>query len=57
MAQEAVAAEPESYAYLDTLGWVHFLLGELEEAERCLVKSLQKFGRGMKPIISRPLYL
>ena len=42
MAQEAVAAEPESYAYLDTLGWVHFLLGELEEAERCLAKANEK---------------
>ena len=42
MAQEAVAAEPESYAYLDTLGWVHFLLGELEDAERCLAKANEK---------------
>jgi tetratricopeptide (TPR) repeat protein len=32
----AVALDPENSAYLDSLGWVHFRLGDLNEAERWL---------------------
>jgi len=33
----AVALEPSSSAYLDSLGWVYFRLGKLDEAERHLL--------------------
>lgn len=39
MAQQAVAAEPENQAYLDTLGWVLFRLGRFEEALPHLLKA------------------
>ncbi|WP_207397290.1 tetratricopeptide repeat protein [Bremerella alba] len=32
MIQKAVAAEPENYAYLDSLGWAYFRLGQYQEA-------------------------
>ena len=32
----AVALDPENSAFLDSLGWVHFRLGDLDEAERWL---------------------
>ncbi|MBS0210264.1 MAG: tetratricopeptide repeat protein [Planctomycetes bacterium] len=32
MAQKAVAAEPENYAYRDSLGWAYFKLGRFDEA-------------------------
>ena len=39
MIQKAVDAEPENGAYLDSLGWVLFKLGEFEEATRWLIKA------------------
>jgi len=36
----AVALDPENSAYLDSLGWVHFRLGDLEEAERWLRRAV-----------------
>lgn len=41
MAQRAVAMEPENAAYLDTIGWVHFKLGNLEEAYRYVSRSVE----------------
>ena len=35
----AVALEPSSSAYLDSLGWVYFRLGRLDEAERHLLTA------------------
>lgn len=32
MAEKAIAAEPQNAAYLDTIGWIHFKLGNLEKA-------------------------
>lgn len=32
MIQKAVANEPENYAYLDSLGWAYFRLGQYEQA-------------------------
>ena len=40
--ERAVAAEPDSGAYLDSLGWVHFRLGHLDEAERWLRRAIEK---------------
>ncbi len=34
--QKAVAADPESGAYLDSLGWVYYRMGNLEQAEHWL---------------------
>jgi tetratricopeptide (TPR) repeat protein len=40
MIRRAVAAEPENAAYLDSLGWVHYQLGEYDEAIRWLEKAV-----------------
>ena len=42
MSQEALQEEPENYAYLDTLGWIYFQIGELEQAKKYLTKALEK---------------
>jgi Flp pilus assembly protein TadD len=36
----AVALDPENPAYLDSLGWVHFRLGDLEQAEYWLRRAV-----------------
>ena len=36
----AVALEPENPAYLDSLGWVHFRLGDLSQAEYWLRRAI-----------------
>ncbi|NOZ79203.1 MAG: tetratricopeptide repeat protein [Acidobacteria bacterium] len=38
----AVELEPDNGAYLDSLGWVYFKMGKLEEAEQWLRRALQK---------------
>lgn len=40
----AVALDPENPAYLDSLGWVHFRLGDLEESERWLRRAIDLGG-------------
>lgn len=40
----AVALDPENSAYLDSLGWVHYRLGDLEEAERWLRRAVDLGG-------------
>jgi tetratricopeptide (TPR) repeat protein len=40
----AVALDPENSAYLDSLGWVHFRLGDLAEAERWLRRAVDLGG-------------
>jgi tetratricopeptide (TPR) repeat protein len=42
----AVAREPDNVAYLDSLGWVHFRLGNLDEAERWLRRAVELDGSG-----------
>jgi tetratricopeptide (TPR) repeat protein len=42
----AVEAEPENSAYIDSLGWVHFRLGNLEEAELWLRRATTLGGEG-----------
>jgi predicted Zn-dependent protease len=37
----AVEVEPENPAYLDSLGWVHYRLGSLEEAEFWLRRAIE----------------
>jgi predicted Zn-dependent protease len=40
----AVALDPENSAYLDSLGWVHYRLGDLQEAERWLRRAVDLGG-------------
>ncbi|NTW62979.1 MAG: tetratricopeptide repeat protein [Chlorobiaceae bacterium] len=42
LALSAVAKDPESMVYLDTLGWVYYKLGEYEKAEKVLEKAVEK---------------
>ncbi|HMF58270.1 MAG TPA: tetratricopeptide repeat protein [Pyrinomonadaceae bacterium] len=39
MIQRAVRAEPTNSSFLDSLGWAHFKLGKLDEAERNLAEA------------------
>ncbi len=40
MIQQAVAAEPDNSAYRDSLGWVYFRLGRLDESQAELKKAI-----------------
>ncbi len=42
MAKNAVAAQPDNTAYLDTIGWIYFKLGNLTEAEKYIKKSVEQ---------------
>ena len=37
----AVSADPENAAYLDSLGWVHYRLGSMDEAEFWLRRAIE----------------
>jgi len=41
----AVEQEPNNGAYLDSLGWVYFRLGQLEQAETYLLRALQSTAK------------
>ena len=43
--QKAVDLEPNSGAYLDSLGWVYYRQGKLTDAERILVKAVDLTGQ------------
>ncbi|MEJ7607210.1 MAG: tetratricopeptide repeat protein [Bryobacteraceae bacterium] len=43
--KQAVAQEPTNGAYLDSLGWVYFRLGDLEKAEENLRRAIQYFSK------------
>jgi predicted Zn-dependent protease len=45
MIQRAVELQPNSGAYLDSLGWVYFRQGKLTDAERILVKAVDLTGQ------------
>jgi pentatricopeptide repeat protein len=40
MAKKAVAMEPNNASYLDTLGWVYFVLGNYTEAHQYIAKAV-----------------
>lgn len=40
MSTRAVESEPENAAYLDTLGWIYFKIGNYMEAERYIAKAV-----------------
>lgn len=41
MADRAVALDSENPSFLDTLGWIHFKMGNLEEAKKWIGKSVE----------------
>ncbi len=45
MIQKAVAAEPDNAAYLDSLGWVLYRLGRVEEALKHLERAVELLGQ------------
>lgn len=49
MLQRAVEIAPDNGAFLDSLGWAHFKLGHLDEAERCLKKAIE--GPYQSPVL------
>ncbi|HEV2113514.1 MAG TPA: tetratricopeptide repeat protein [Terriglobales bacterium] len=42
--KKAVAQEPENGAYLDSLGWVYYKMGNYDLAEANLLKAIDKMG-------------
>jgi len=45
MIKLAVEQEPNNGAYLDSLGWVYYRLGQLEQAENYLLRALQSTAK------------
>jgi tetratricopeptide (TPR) repeat protein len=45
MIKKAVDLDPGNAAYLDSLGWVYFRMGKLQEAELALKQALQRFSK------------
>jgi tetratricopeptide (TPR) repeat protein len=41
MAKEAVRQQPLNQSYLDTFGWIYFMKGDYEEAERYIRKAIE----------------
>jgi len=44
MIKKALDQEPDNGAYLDSMGWVHYRLGNLSEAESMLIKAVELTG-------------
>jgi tetratricopeptide (TPR) repeat protein len=43
--QQAVDAEPNNGAYLDSLGWAYYRLGDLTKAEEYLRRAIERFSK------------
>jgi tetratricopeptide (TPR) repeat protein len=43
--QQAVDAEPNNAAYLDSLGWAYYRLGDLDRAEQYLRRAIERFSK------------
>jgi tetratricopeptide (TPR) repeat protein len=48
---KAVELEPNNGAYLDSLGWVNFRMGKLDEAEANLRQALERTSTGSDPTV------
>jgi tetratricopeptide (TPR) repeat protein len=44
MAKKAIEQEPENPAYLDTIGWIYFKLGDYEKAKYYIQMAVEKGG-------------
>ncbi len=44
MAKKAVAMDPNNASYLDTLGWVYFMLGNYSDAQQYIAKAVATGG-------------
>jgi tetratricopeptide (TPR) repeat protein len=44
LVQQAVALEPENGAYIDSLGWTHFQMGQYDEAQDYLERAARLVG-------------
>lgn len=42
MIERAVRSEPDNASFLDSLGWAHFKIGNLEEAERYMTEAVKR---------------
>jgi len=40
LAEKAISFEPENAAYLDTVGWIHYKLGDYEQAKEYIRRSI-----------------
>jgi tetratricopeptide (TPR) repeat protein len=40
MATKAVEDEPENPSYLDTIGWIHYMLGDYHKAQEYIEKAI-----------------
>jgi Flp pilus assembly protein TadD len=45
MIRQAVELDPNNGAYLDSLGWVYFRQGDLEQAENYLRRAIERFSK------------
>ena len=52
MIRFAVETRPGNSAYLDSLGWVEYRLGRLEEAERWLQRAVELGGEGQGTVVA-----
>jgi Flp pilus assembly protein TadD len=43
--RKAVDLDPNNGAYLDSLGWVYYRLGDLDQAERYLRSAIERFSK------------
>jgi tetratricopeptide (TPR) repeat protein len=43
--RQAVELEPNNGAYLDSLGWVYFRMGDLDQAENYLRRAIERFSK------------
>ena len=41
MVSKALESQPENSSFLDTIGWIYFMMGEYEKAEENVLKSLK----------------
>jgi tetratricopeptide (TPR) repeat protein len=43
--KKAVEIEPNNGAYLDSLGWIYFRMGDLDKAEQNLRRAIERFSK------------
>lgn len=44
MVQTAIDSDPDNSSYLDTIGWVYFMMGNFQEAEKNIKKAIEIDG-------------